>query len=130
MPEPQGMNQALRPPLLKVFPPALLGRLVTIPFYPLSQDMLAAIIRLQLERIKKRLELEHQVPFSYDDKVIALIISRCAELESGGRMIDAILTNSLLPAISRHYLNSLLAGKTIKHISVQVENDEFIYDYQ
>ncbi|WDE14130.1 type VI secretion system ATPase TssH [Thalassomonas haliotis] len=130
MPEPQGMNQALRPPLLKVFPPALLGRLVAIPFYPLSPEMLAAITRLQLERIKKRVALEHQVPFSYDDQVIALIVSRCAELESGGRMIDAILSNSLLPAISRHYLNNLLEGKTVKQISVRVKENGFIYDYQ
>ncbi|WDE01444.1 type VI secretion system ATPase TssH [Thalassomonas actiniarum] len=130
MPAPQGMNQALRAPLLKVFPPALLGRLVTIPFYPLSADMLAAIARLQLERIKKRVALEHQVPFNYDDKVIALIVSRCAELESGGRMIDDILTNSLLPAISRHYLNSLLEGKVVKQISVKVKDNEFIYNYQ
>ncbi|WP_281557762.1 type VI secretion system ATPase TssH [Thalassomonas sp. RHCl1] len=130
MPKPQGMNQALRAPLLKVFPPALLGRLVTIAFYPLSPEMLSAIARLQLERIKKRVALEHQLPFDYDDKVIALIVSRCAELESGGRMIDDILTNSLLPAISRHYLNSLLEGKALKQISVRVKENEFIYDYQ
>ncbi|WDE07778.1 type VI secretion system ATPase TssH [Thalassomonas viridans] len=130
MPEPQEISQALRPPLLEVFPAALLGRLVTIPFYPLSRQMLTAITRLQLDRIQNRVQLEHQLPFNYDDKVIDLIVSRCAELESGGRMIDAILTNSLLPAISRHYLNSLLEGKTVKSISVQAKNNEFVYRYQ
>ena len=130
MPDPEGMSQVLRPPLLKVFPAALLGRLVTIPFYPLSQEMLAAIARLQLNRIQKRVQQEHQLPFSYDDEVVELIVSRCSELESGGRMIDAILTNSLLPDISRHYLNSLLDGKAVKAISVQAKDNEFIYHYQ
>ena len=128
-PEPQRMSQVLRQPLLKVFPAALLGRLVTIPFYPLSPEVLAAITCLQLERIKSRVQEQHQIPFEYDDAVVRLIISRCNELESGGRMIDTLLTNSLLPAISQHYLNALLAGKRIKRISVQVKDSEFIYQY-
>ncbi|MGZ4960802.1 MAG: type VI secretion system ATPase TssH, partial [Methylomonas sp.] len=83
MPEPEGISKALREPLLKVFPPALLGRLVVIPYYPLSDEMIGAIARLQLGRIKKRVWESHQVPFSYDDEVIKLIVSRCTELESG-----------------------------------------------
>jgi len=110
MPDPEGLTKALRQPLLKIFPPALLGRLVVIPYYPLSDEMIGNIARLQLRRIEKRIRENHEIPFSYDDAVVKLIASRCTELESGGRMIDAILTNTVLPAISRELLTRLMAG--------------------
>ena len=54
----------MREPLLKVFPPALLGRLMVIPYYPLSDEMMGEIIRLQLGRIAKRIAEHHKVPFT------------------------------------------------------------------
>ena len=84
LPEPDGIAKALRDPLLKIFPAALLGRLVTIPYYPLSPDMIGKITRLQLNRIQKRVSEAHNVPFEYSDAVVDTIVSRCQELESGG----------------------------------------------
>lgn len=127
MPEPEGIAKALREPLMQVFPPALLGRLVVIPYYPLNDEMIGEITRLQLGRIEKRIQQNHQVPFSYDESVIELIASRCEELESGGRMIDSILTNTLLPHISENILNNMLEGKALERIHVGVENGEFNY---
>ncbi len=129
LPDPEGLSQALREPLLKVFPPALLGRLVTIPYYPLSDDMIADIVRLQLGRITKRILENHKIPFIYDDAVVKLIVSRCTELESGGRMVDAILTNTVLPAISAEFLNRLMAGQPIAQVQVQIENGDFAYRF-
>ncbi|MBD9359206.1 type VI secretion system ATPase TssH [Methylomonas fluvii] len=130
MPEPEGIAKALREPLLKVFPPALLGRLVVIPYYPLNDEMIGAIARLQLGRIKKRVEESHKVPFSYDDEVIKLIASRCTELESGGRMIDAILTNTVLPKISEEFLTRMMEGVAIERVHVKVENGDFGYGFE
>jgi type VI secretion system protein VasG len=130
MPEPEGIAKALREPLLKVFPPALLGRLVVIPYYPLSDEMIGAIARLQLGRIQKRVEQAHKVPFTYDDEVIRLIASRCTELESGGRMIDAILTNTVLPKISEEFLTRMMEGKPIERVHVKVEAGEFGYGFE
>ena len=127
MPEPEGIAKALREPLLKVFPPALLGRLVVIPYYPLSDEMIGAIARLQLGRIAKRIRETHKVPFSYDDEVIKLIASRCTELESGGRMIDAILTNTVLPRISEEFLKRMMEGKPIERVHVSVQDGDFAY---
>jgi type VI secretion system protein VasG len=127
MPEPEGMAKALREPLLKIFPPALLGRLVTIPYYPLSDDMLARIVQLQLKRIKKRIEDRHKVPFAYDDAVVELVVSRCTESESGGRMIEAILTNTMLPRLSRAFLERMMGGEAIARVSVGVSNADFNY---
>jgi type VI secretion system protein VasG len=130
MPEADGIAKALRPALLKVFPAALLGRLVTIPYYPLSDDMLRAIIRLQLGRIERRIGLNYGIPFSYSEEVVQLIASRCTELESGGRMIDAILTNSLLPAISRHFLERSSAGRAPERVHIEVAGGDFAYEFR
>ncbi|MGY2397705.1 type VI secretion system ATPase TssH [Pseudomonas sp. SDO5271_S396] len=129
-PAPDAIAKALREPLLEVFPPALLGRLVVIPYYPLSDAMLGNIIRLQLGRIEKRIAGTHKIPFSYSDDVVHLIASRCTELESGGRMIDAILTNSMLPTISTEFLNRLLLGTPATQVRVGVEGGEFTYAFE
>jgi type VI secretion system protein VasG len=129
MPEPDGIAKALREPLLKIFPPALLGRLVTIPYYPLSPEMLGQIVKLQLNRIKKRIEGRYKIPFEYGDDVVKLVVERCTESESGGRMIDAILTNSMLPDISREFLNRMIDGKPIERASVGVKDGEFSYAF-
>ena len=129
MPEPDDMAKALRAPLLKVFPPALLGRLVTIPYYPLSDEMLGQIVKLQLNRIKKRVEARYKIPFVYSDDVVKLVVSRCTEGESGGRMIDAILTNTMLPDISKEFLTRMMEGKPVERVEVGVAEGEFHYGF-
>ena len=129
MPDPEGMGKALREPLLKVFPPALLGRLVTIPYYPLSDEMLGRIVGLQLGRIQKRVEQRWKVPFEVADEVVKLVVSRCTESESGGRMIDAILTNTMLPDVSRAFLERLLENKPVGGVHVGVSDGQFSYRF-
>ena len=125
MPDPEGITKALRQPMLKVFPAALLGRLVVIPYYPLSDEMLKGIIRLQLSRVQKRVLESHGIPLNYEDAVVNLIANRCTEIESGGRMVDAILTQTLLPEISREFLNRMLDGRMPNSVSISVADGEF-----
>jgi type VI secretion system protein VasG len=127
-PEPEGIAKALRVPLLKTFPPALLGRIVTIPYYPLSDEVLARIIRLQLDRIVKRVRENHGAELTYTDDVVKLIGARCTEPESGGRMIDAILTNTLLPALSKTFLTRMTAGEATRKVALSASGTEFAYD--
>jgi type VI secretion system protein VasG len=129
MPDPEGICKALRKPLLKVFPAALLGRLVVVPYYPIGDETLGLITRLQLKRIGRRTQENHKVPFSYDDKVVELIASRCTEVESGARMVDAILTNTLLPEIGQELLTRLMEGKTAKRVHIGVKDSEFTYSF-
>ncbi|MBP1852486.1 type VI secretion system ATPase TssH [Rhizobium halophytocola] len=129
MPEPDGIAKALREPLLKVFPAALLGRLVTIPYYPLSPPMIAAITRLQLDRIKKRVATAHGVPFDYSEAVVDTIVERCQELESGGRMIDAIVTNTMLPEISAEFLRRMMEGGEVVRVAIDVDQGQFTYAF-
>jgi type VI secretion system protein VasG len=130
LPDPEGMAKALREPLLKIFPPALLGRLVTIPYYPLSPDMIGKITVLQLNRIKKRVEASHDVPFEFTDAVVDKIVERCQELESGGRMIDAIVTNTMLPDISAEFLRRMIEGKEVSKVAIDVTDGEFSYSFE
>jgi type VI secretion system protein VasG len=127
MPDPEGVTKALREPLLQKFPPALLGRLVSIPYFPLSDEMLANIVKLQMQRIAKRVVEHHKIPFAYDDEAVKLIVSRCTEVESGGRMIDTILTNTVLPAISREFLTRTIAGLPLTGVRLAVKNNDFDY---
>lgn len=130
MPEPEGMAKAIRDPLLKVFPPALLGRLVAIPYYPLSPEMIGEITKLQLGRIQKRVQEAHGVPFEYTDAVVEEIVNRCQELDSGGRMIDAIVTNTMLPEISNEFLRRLMEGREVQKVAVDVKDGEFTYGFE
>jgi type VI secretion system protein VasG len=129
MPEPDAIGKALREPLLKVFPAALIGRLVVIPYYPLSDVMLANIVRLQLKRIARRITEHHKIPFTYGDDAVKLIVSRCTEVESGGRMIDAILTNTVLPAISREFLTRTMSGAGLNGVRLGVANGDVDYAF-
>ena len=129
LPEPEAMATALQEPLMKVFPPALLGRLVTIPYYPLSDDMLARIVRLQLGRIKKRVETNHRIPFGYSDDAVALIVKRCNNAEAGGRIIDSILTNTVLPKISVEYLSRMSRGDALRGIELTTAEGDFAYRF-
>jgi len=129
MPEPDAIAKSLRPDLLKVFPAALLGRLVVVPYYPLSDPMLKSIIHLQLNRIVKRVKENQDVALTYNDEVVNLIASRCTEVESGGRMVDAILTQTLLPEISRELLMRTLSGQQVRRTSVHAESEKFVYRF-
>jgi type VI secretion system protein VasG len=126
----EDVTAALRPSLLKVFPAALLGRLTVVPYYPLDDEILRSIIQLQLSRIEKRLRQTHGTEFTYTKGVVELISARCTELESGGRMIDAILTQTLLPDISREFLNRLMVGAQVRKVHVLAGSDgSFLYQF-
>ncbi|WP_340615729.1 type VI secretion system ATPase TssH [Xenorhabdus entomophaga] len=129
IPEPDELSTALRKPLLNVFPAALLGRLLVIPYYPLSDEVMTNIVHLQLGRIKKRLLENHGITATFDDAMVEHIVSRCTEIESGGRMVDAILTNTLLPQISRQLLFASAHDEHYRQLQVSLEQGEFQFQF-
>ncbi len=128
MPDPEGIAKAMRPELLKVFPAALLGRVVVIPYFPLNDTMIDSIAKLKLRSIQRRVKAAHGATFDYTDAVLELIRARCTELESGGRMIDAVLTNTMLPRISQEVLNRMAEKRPMSRIGVDVKDGEFTYE--
>ncbi|TJW31735.1 MAG: AAA family ATPase, partial [Mesorhizobium sp.] len=124
------LDTALRGPLLKVFPAAFLGRVVTIPYYPLSDSMIEAITRHQFAKIARRLRATSDAELVIGDGVMDLVKARCTEIESGGRMIDAILTNTLLPELSRGVLNRSLGGEKMTKVTVGASKEGFTYSFE
>jgi len=128
MPNHEGLVKALKPELDKVFKPAFLGRMFIIPYFPVRDEALKKIIRLKLGKIERRLRDTHRVRLEADEAVLNQIAARCTEVESGARNIDNILTNTLLPAVSRLLLESLVAGARPAAIRVGVnESGDFTY---
>lgn len=122
------LAEALRPTLLKVFKPAFLGRLTVVPYFPLSDDVMRQIIRLQLNRIGARLAENHRAEFSYDDALVQAIAARCTEVESGARNVDHILTRTLLPEVSREFLTRMAEGHAIQKVHVTADSqNQFVY---
>ena len=128
MPSPQGLVTALKPELNKIFKPAFLGRMVVIPYYPVRDEALKRIIVLKLEKIRRRVRENHKLELIYDDALIDSVASRCTEVESGARNIDNILTNTLLPDMSRELLSSMAEGRQLTSIRVGIgEGGSFVY---
>ncbi|MDH6592252.1 type VI secretion system protein VasG [Variovorax sp. TBS-050B] len=128
-PDPEPLAQALREPLLKVFAPALLGRLVVVPYYPLHADALHRIIRLQLDRIAARLDANHGIALAYDDSAVELVARRCTAIESGGRMIDAILTHTILPRLSEEVIGATVSARKLTGVRLSAAEDDFRYEF-
>ena len=124
------LTRALRAPLLQVFPAALLGRVVTIPYYPLSYIMIEAIAGHKLRGIANRLSEGHGAELVMGKGAMDLIKARCTEIESGGRMVDAILTNTLLPELSRQVLNRTMDGETLSKVTVTGSDEGFAYSFE
>jgi type VI secretion system protein VasG len=128
-PTPDGLVKALKPELDRTFKPAFLGRTVIIPFFPVRDEVLKQIIRLKLKRIERRLRDTQGLALVADDGVVDAIAARCTEVESGARNVDNILTNTLLPTVSRLLLQALVAGEKPNRIRVAVADDgAFAYD--
>jgi type VI secretion system protein VasG len=127
-PEPEGLLQSVRPELLKVFKPALLGRMVVVPYYPISDEVMREIIKLQLGRVARRLGENHGAQFGYDDSVVDEIANRCKEVESGARNVDHILTRTLLPEMSGEFLSRMAAEEPVSRVHVSVgDGGQFRY---
>jgi type VI secretion system protein VasG len=127
MPAPMTLTETLRPELLKHFKPAFLGRLKVVPFYPITDKNMRRIIKLKLDRIGKRMQENRHVAFLYDDPLIESVAARCTEVESGARNVDHILTNTLLPEMSKELLSRMGKGKHVKQVKASLNQDGFTF---
>jgi len=123
MPGAEGLVKALKPELDKAFKPAFLGRMVIIPYYPIRDEALKLIIKLKLRKIQKRMQETHRISLTYDDALVQEVSRRCTEVESGARNVDNILTNTLLPDISKSLLGRIAEGLKPESIHVTIGED-------
>ena len=128
MPNPEGLVKALKPELNKIFKPAFLGRMVIIPYLPIRDENMKQIIRLKLAKIQRRIQENHKIELLYDTAVVDEVARRCTEVESGARNVDNILTNTMLPEISRQLLGRMAANEPMQRIQVGIGADgAFVY---
>ncbi len=127
----ENIKTALKEPLLDVFPAALLGRIQIVPYHSLSKETLKKILELHLNKITNRVYDNHKIKLAYTEQMMDLVINRCNDIHSGGRMIDSVLTNSLLPKLSQSILTHIIEGRQIASINVDAigEDFEFRIDY-
>jgi type VI secretion system protein VasG len=128
MPAPSALAEMLGPELQKHFKPAFLGRTKVVPYFPITDENMRLIVKLKLDRIVKRMQENKKIAFEYNDDLIEIIASRCTEVDSGARNIDHILTNTLLPEMSREILTRMAKGEQIEAVTVTVDGEGFNYD--
>jgi type VI secretion system protein VasG len=127
-PSAEGLAKALKPELNKIFKPAFMGRLVTVPYFPLRDEAMKQIVTLKLAKIQRRIRENHKIELTYDPAVVAEVAKRCTEVESGARNVDNILTNTMLPDVSRYLLSRMAERQKPAAIHVSVaENGVFAY---
>jgi type VI secretion system protein VasG len=129
-PTPEELEEAIRPAMRKVFPAALLGRIQIVPYYPLSKKALDSIIDLKLAKIQKRVRENYKAELVYSEAVRNEIIRRCDNAASGARLIDAIISNTLLPEISAEFLRNTMEGHILKQADIDVQDGEFKYSFE
>jgi type VI secretion system protein VasG len=128
MPDADALSEMLRPQLYKTFKPAFLGRVKVIPYYPISDDVLAEIIELKLGRIRDRIAANHRAQFSWDESLVDAVLARCTEVDSGARNVDHILNGTLLPELAQQVLGRVAQGDRMERIAVRAgEDGEFEY---
>ncbi|MDZ7714382.1 MAG: type VI secretion system ATPase TssH [Rhodovibrio sp.] len=130
-PDAEALAEAIRPELTRVFKPALLGRMVVVPYYPLGDAQLRRIVRLKLARIQERFWDNHRSELSYDEAVLEAVLRRCRESQSGARALDHILSHTLLPDLSSEILARLSAGEGVPLVHVRLDaGGNFAYEFQ
>ena len=128
-PDVDDLSEAMKPYLTRVFPPALLGRIVTIPYFPLSAEVLSGIVKLKLKAIVRRMKENHGAVMTVSPEVMTFIVDQCKDPDSGGRMVDNIISNSILPDLSREVLSRMVAQTEMKGVEVVMKDGKIGYDF-
>jgi len=100
-----------------------------IPYYPVRDEALKQIIRLKLGKIQRRLAETHKIALVYDDVLLNEVAARCTEVESGARNVDNILSNTMLPDLSRQILSQLASGESSEQVTVSVKDGALSYTW-
>ncbi len=128
LPEPDVLLDNFRPQLLQYFKPAFIGRTTVIPYYPLSDEDLMKICKINMNRIEKRIKEHYSAEFSYNEDLILHIVARSQEVDTGARNIENILTRTMLPEMATECLSRIANNQEINKIYVDV-NDEGNFSY-
>jgi len=122
-PDPETLLENFRPQLLKYFKPAFLGRTTVIPYYPLDDENLLKICKINMNKIEKRVKEHYRAKFSYDEDVMFHIVARSQEVDTGARNIENILTRTMLPALASECLSKMANSEEINTVHIGVDGE-------
>jgi len=130
-PDAYALIERIRPDLVRHFKPALLGRLVIVPYFPLGDAEIREIVKLKLSRIQRRFREHHRAELTWGNELVAAVAARCTEVDTGARNVDHILTQTLLPELSAALLERMADGRSFRgaHVSLD-EQARFCYEIQ
>lgn len=114
------MEELLRPELLKVFKPAFLGRLIVVPYLPLSDEILLGVVRLQLSRLEQRVRDTHGAALVIAEGVEEYVAFNARNVDIGARAVEQTIARQILPELSRLFLNALAAGKPLRQVELDL----------
>jgi type VI secretion system protein VasG len=123
MPDAAGLEAVLRPELLKVFKPAFLGRVVVVPYLPLSDETFAKVVRMQLDRVRARAEETYGAQLVFDAALVDSVAARARGTEIGARAVEQMIARELLPLLSRHFLERLGGGVRTSSLRISLDGD-------
>ncbi|WJN59626.1 type VI secretion system ATPase TssH [Pseudomonas sp. SO81] len=116
------LEEAIRPTLSRHFKPALLARMRVVPYYPVAGAVLRELIQLKLERLGQRLG-KRRLAFSHSPALLDHLAERCASGESGARLIDQLLEQSVLPRIADRLLDAMASGAAISRVHATLDGE-------
>ncbi len=99
--------EALHEALANVFPAAFLGRLVAVPYRPLTTDALIDIAALQLARLAHRMHEQHDVRLVWDESVVLRIVDASGAADSGARRMGRFIEEHIVPPLADLWLDAM-----------------------
>ena len=111
----------IRPELIARFKPALIGRMVVVPYHPLGDAQIREIVKLKLAKVARRVKEQHGAELTFAPNVVEVIAQRCTEVDTGARNVDHIVTHAMLPVLSERVLDIIGRGDSIVGVDVAVD---------
>ncbi|MEM1396004.1 MAG: type VI secretion system ATPase TssH [Pseudomonadota bacterium] len=130
MPDTDGLAEALRPELLTFFKPAFLGRVTLVPYFPLSDDVIKEIVKINLRKLEQRVAQNYRATLQWTDEVVSQIAARCTESQSGARNIENVIRRVIQPVLAEQFLQNMADGKAVTAINIKCDGDSgFAYEF-
>lgn len=125
-PIPEAEFQAqLTAALTKDFPPAFIGRLQLVPYWPLGEETLGVIAGMRLDGLADIYETSHRCKLTVDDTVRGWLTDQVKSTPQGARFLDRIVARALRPPLAEYILDKMSEGQSPGDIVLTRVDNEF-----
>ena len=121
MPDGPELAAMLQPELSAAFKPAFVGRTTVLPYLPLSFEVLAGIVDIQIAKVAERVRDSYGTSLVLSEAARAALVQRAEAGDTGARAIEAMISRDVLPSLASLTLESLARGKSLRAIEIDVD---------